>query len=151
MPPSDSMLHCDPSHPFRWLYPDFNSYFASAKQQEYPELRGRPVGIVASEGENTCTIAASIEARRCGVKTGTKLRDARQVCPDIVLRPAQHGLYAAHHRRILVEIDRLVPVTRVWSVDEVSIRLRGPHQQSEPALALARAIKVGLAALAATA
>lgn len=143
---ADPILQFDPAHPFRWLYLDFNSYFASVEQQEYPELRGRPVGIVAAEGENTCTIAASIEAKRHGVKTGTRLRDARLLCPDIVMRRARHPLYVAYHQRILAELDRHVPVERVWSIDEVSIRLLGPQRRPAAAMDLARAIKAGLAA-----
>jgi DNA polymerase-4 len=144
-PVTQPLLDHDPSRPFRWLYLDFNSFFASVEQQEYPELRGRPIGILASPGENTCTIAASIEARPFGVKTGTPLREARRLCPDIVFRPARHELYTAYHRRILAELDRHLPVERVWSIDEVSARLLGPQRRPEAAFALARAIKSGLA------
>ena len=142
----DPLLQLDPTRPYRWLFLDLNSYFASVEQQEDPRLRGRPVGIVPSAGENTCTIAASIEARRCGVRTGTPLREARRLCPGIVLRPARHALYVAYHHRVLAEVDRHVPVERVWSIDEVSVRLLGPQRRPAEALALARAIKAGLAA-----
>ena len=54
----------------RALYVDFNSYFASAEQQMRPELRGQPIGIVAVMTPSTCCIAASVEAKRFGVKTG---------------------------------------------------------------------------------
>lgn len=145
VPVNQFLLDCDPEQPFRWLYLDFNSFFASVEQQEYPALRGRPVGIVASAGENTCTIAASIEARAQGVRTGTPLREARRRCPGLVLRPARHPLYLAYHHRILAELDRHVPVERVWSIDEVSVRLVGPQRRPAAALALARAIKSGLA------
>ena len=82
----DPLLRLDPARPFRWLFLDFNSYFASVEQQEDPSLRGRPVGVVPSEGENTCVIAASVEARALGIRTGTPLREARRLCPGIALR-----------------------------------------------------------------
>lgn len=141
----DPLLRLDPTHPFRWLFLDLNSYFASVEQQEDPALRGRPVGVVPSPGENTCLIAASIEARRLGAKTGTPLREARRLCPGLVLRPARHALYVTYHHRILAAIERHVPVSRAWSVDEVSVRLLGPQRRPAEALALARAIKAGIA------
>ena len=40
-----------------WLFLDLNSYFASVEQQDRPELRGRPVGIVAVNTDSTCCLA----------------------------------------------------------------------------------------------
>ena len=56
----------------RYLFIDFDSFFASVEQQNDPKLREKPVGVVPSLGVNTtCCIAASYEAKRFGVKTGT--------------------------------------------------------------------------------
>ena len=150
MPPDshddDPLLRLDPHRPFRWLFLDLNSFFASVEQQEDPRLRGRPVGVVPSEGENTCTIAASIEARPLGIRTGTPIREARRLCPGIVLKPARHALYVDYHQRIVAEVERHAPVSRTWSVDEMSVRLLGPQREREAALALGRAIKAGIRA-----
>ena len=55
----------------RYLFIDFDSFFASVEQQLHPRLRGCPVGVVPMVGvETTACIAASYEAS-FGVKTGT--------------------------------------------------------------------------------
>ncbi|MBK6417573.1 MAG: hypothetical protein IPF79_00020 [Ignavibacteria bacterium] len=62
----------------RSLYVDLNSYFASVEQQADPSLRGRPIAVVPMIADTTCAIAASYEAKRFGVKTGTIVADARR-------------------------------------------------------------------------
>lgn len=69
----------------RSLFIDFNSYFASVEQQLDPALRGRPVGMVPVIADSSSCIAASIEAKVFGVKTGTRLADAKRMCPGIDL------------------------------------------------------------------
>lgn len=60
-----------PPDGLRWLYVDFNSYFASVEQQLEPRLRCRPVAVIPVDTDTTCAIAASYEAKAFGVKTGT--------------------------------------------------------------------------------
>jgi DNA polymerase-4 len=102
------------------LYLDMNSYFASVEQQVEPGLRGRPVAVIPSDSENTCCIAASIEAKMRGVKTGTIVREARRLCPGIVLRPARHDLYVDFHHRIKAAVEWVATVATTHSIDEVS-------------------------------
>ena len=56
--------------PLRYLTIDFNSFFASVEQQERPELRGKPVGIVPVMAETTGCVAISIEAKATGSASG---------------------------------------------------------------------------------
>ena len=107
--------------PLRVLYVDFNSYFASVEQQMRPELRGRPVAVVPVLAETTCCIAASYEAKRCGVKTGTLVSESRKLCPDIRFVEARQAGRG----------DRILPACRARAVDR-----RGglpPHGQRLPA------------------
>jgi len=76
------------------LYVDFNSYFAEVEQQHVPELRGKPLGVLAVMAETTCCIAASYEAKAFGIKTITTVRDARNLCPNMIFVEARHAVYA---------------------------------------------------------
>jgi DNA polymerase-4 len=54
------------------------------EQQENPALHGKPVIVVQTLTESAMAIAASYAAEAFGIKTGTLVRDARQLCPDVV-------------------------------------------------------------------
>lgn len=129
---------------FDWLFLDLNSYFASVEQQENPRLRGRPVAVVPVDSDYTCAIAASHEAKACGIKTGTMVKDARLRCPQLIRVLADHEKYVRYHKRVLKEIDRHIPVEIVASVDEMACRLTGRWREPERAHALALEIKDGL-------
>jgi DNA polymerase-4 len=130
---------------FRWLYIDFNSYFASVEQQLHPQLRGKPVAVVPVDTDATCAIAASYEAKAYGIKTGTPIWEAKQKCPGLICVLAQHEHYIEFHHRILDEIDRHVPVTEVCSIDEAAVRLMDNETDPARATEIALSIKKGLA------
>jgi len=69
------------------LHLDMNSYFATAEQQANPIYRGRPVGIIKAEGRG-CVIAASVEAKKFGVRTGCTTWEAKKMCPWIIFVPS---------------------------------------------------------------
>jgi DNA polymerase IV len=134
-----------PPSPLRWLYVDFNSYFASVEQQLRPELRGRPVAVVPVETDSTCAIAASYEAKAFGVKTGTAIWEAKAKCPGLICVLARHEAYVDFHHRAIEEINRHIPVTDICSIDEMAARLLRNEAQPEAARRIALSIKAGLA------
>jgi len=135
-----------PPRPLRWLFLDLNAYFASVEQQEDPALRGRPV-IVAPRGiDTTVAIAASYEAKRLGISTGTPVWEAKAKCRDLAIVSPRHELYVAYHDRIVAEIARHIPVTKVCSIDEVACRLLHNENSEAEVRALAGRIKAGIAA-----
>jgi DNA polymerase-4 len=129
----------------RSLLVDFNSYFASVEQQVEPRLRGKPLGVVPLLADTTVCIAASIEAKRFGVKTGTRVGDARKLCPGIEFVVARHELYIEYHHRAVAVVDTLVPVRKVLSIDEMDCELTGRWREPERALETARRVKAELA------
>ncbi len=130
----------------RSLLVDFNSYFASVEQQAQPRLRGKPLGVVPMLADTTVCIAASIEAKTFGVKTGTRVADARKMCPGIEFVVARHELYIDFHHRAVAVVDSMVPVRAVLSIDEMDCELTGRWREPERAMKIARQVKEGLRA-----
>ena len=128
----------------RSLFIDFNSYFASVEQQLDPALRGRPVRVVPVMADSSCCIAASVEAKVFGVKTGTRASDAKRLCPGIELILADHAKYVQVHKQAVAVVDRLAPVRQVVSIDEMECELTGRWRERERALRLAQQVKAAL-------
>ncbi len=128
------------------LFFDMNSFYASVAQAEEPALMGRPVGVLTGEGPNTACIAASIEAKRCGVGMGTRQDEARQLCPGIVFRPVKHDVCVQYHHAILRAVDTVLPVHRVFSIDECSCLLMGSQQKLQKAVEIGRALQAAVLA-----
>jgi DNA polymerase-4 len=130
----------------RCLLVDFNSYFASVEQQAEPRLRGKPLGVVPMLADTTVCIAASVEAKQFGVKTGTKVAEARRLCPGIEFVVARHELYIDYHHRAVAVVDTIVPVRAVLSIDEMDCELTGRWREPARALDTAKKVKAALAA-----
>jgi DNA polymerase-4 len=126
------------------LFFDMNSYFASVCQAEEPELRGRPVAVVTTVAPGAACIAASIEAKRKGVGMGVRIKEARQLCPGIVFRPAKHDVFVAYHHRIKAAVDTVIPIAQAHSVDEFSCHLMGRQRKLETALSLGRDLQAAI-------
>ena len=84
-----------------WLYLDINSYFATVEQQVNPELRYKPIAVVPLLSDSTSAIAASQEAKLKGIKTGTRIYEAKKLCPELICIQARHELYVEYHNKIL--------------------------------------------------
>jgi DNA polymerase IV len=124
-----------------YLFIDMNAYFASCEQHLQPHLRGRPVAVTPVDADSTACIAASYEAKKFGIKTGTRASDARMLCPGITLVPARPKEYIRIHHQIIDAIDSVLPVTTVMSVDEMMCKLWGTHREPDVAVRVAHQVK----------
>ena len=114
------------------LFLDMNSYFASVEQEVTPEARGRPL-VVAPAGavDSACCIAASIEAKRHGARTGMTVGEARRACPGLIVAPSRPRLYIEYHHRIVKAVETIAPVHRIESIDEMYCVL-GRRERERP-------------------
>lgn len=125
------------------LYIDFDAFFANVERQLEPAIRDRPVGVTALDSDYSAFITRCYNAKAWGIKRGMRVRDAREICPNLVVRVARPDVYVDIHNRILDEIDRHVPVTKVWSIDEMECALIGDERAG--AYDLAVRVRDGLA------
>lgn len=101
---------------------DMNAFFASIEQRDFPSLLGQPVAITNGL-RGSCIITCSYEARALGIHTGMRLRQAQQLCPDLIQRPTRPKVYAKVSRSIMRSLTNVCPDIEVFSVDEAFIDL----------------------------
>ena len=107
------------SRPLTSLFIDCDSFFASVEQHLNPALRGTPVGVAPVMAETSCCIAASYEAKHYGVKTGTGIREARQLCPGIKIVESKPVEYVKVHHKVIEAVEDCIHVEAVLSIDEM--------------------------------
>src|SRR5690606_18873355 len=107
------------------LYLDFDGFFASVEQQIDCKLRGRPVGVTPFNtlDGNRCLIACSKEAKKAGISNVMGIAEARRICPEIILVHQKPDMYRRAHNALLAEIESVVPVSVIKSIDELSCDL----------------------------
>lgn len=119
---------------------DMDAFFASIEQRDFPELRGRPVGVTNGM-TGTCIITSSYEARRHGVKTGMHLREAQALCPSLVQRPSRPEHYARVSISIIEALQDITPDIEIFSVDEMFLDITHVQKLHGPPEAIAKMVK----------
>src|SRR3989344_5529018 len=127
------------------LHVDLDSFFATAAQQANPGLRKKPVGIIKAKGRS-CIIAASKEAKKYGVKTGSSVFDAKKLCPSIILVCAEFEKYEDITYRFIKICQQYSPICEVFSLDECFIDITDTEKLWGSALSIALDIQKRLAA-----
>ena len=112
--PEPTSDHCPVLWPRAIVLVDMNAFFASIEQRDRPEWRGRPVAITNGH-QGTCIITCSYEARAYGIKTGMRLKQARQLCPELIQCPAHPERYAETSAAIMETLRDITPDIEIFS------------------------------------
>lgn len=101
------------------LHCDANNFFASVEQIFRPELKGKPVAVTGdAKKRNGIVLAKSEEAKRCGVKTGDTIWQAKQKCPNIVCLPSHMHLYEEYSTKLFEIYCDYSDQVEAFSIDE---------------------------------
>jgi len=128
------------------MYIDMNSYFASCEQQRHPELRHKPLGVLTYDSPNAAVIAASIEAKRKGVKAGMRLGEARMLCPEMLTITTHPAWYRQIHVDIMLILRKYCDDVIAKSIDEALMNFTSYRLVYDDFTAIARQIKADIRA-----
>ena len=103
------------------LHLDMNSYFASVEQQDHPVFRGQVLGVCEHLGG--IIIAASREAKKWGIKTGTPVWEAKKLYPKIILTQTSPERYRYYHQLLVRVVSEYTDRVERYSIDEVFLDL----------------------------
>lgn len=119
---------------------DMNSYFASVEQQANPFLRGKPIGVCAYLHKNGCVIAASVEAKKMGMKVGMTVGEARETVPSASFVENDPAKYRTVTSKVFAILHELSDTIEHYSIDEAFVDLTGwCRDEAEAAFLLSRA------------
>ncbi len=125
----------------RIIHLDINSCFATIEQQANPILRGRPIVVAAYATNSGCVLAASIDAKKIGIKTGMRVGEAKQIFPKVIVLEPDPEKYRFVHKkikRILRDYsDQVIPK----SIDEFVLKVRVAGSMQHVALEIKQRIK----------
>lgn len=95
---------------------EFRGFDKNEWKKEFVDDKGRVHGIV---------IAKSYEAKKHGIKTGTHLRDALFMCPNLLVIPSDHLFYQQLSTKLKAFLMTRIPILEQYSIDEFWGDLRG--------------------------
>jgi DNA polymerase-4 len=102
------------------LHADLDSFYASVEQRDDPSLLGRPVIVGGG-----VVLAASYEAKACGIHSGMGGGRARRLCPQATVMPCRFEAYTTASREVFAIFEDMAPRVEALSIDEAFLDVRG--------------------------
>ena len=100
------------------IHADFDAFYASVEQRDYPELIGKPV-VVGGKSENRGVVAsASYEARAFGISSAIPMSRAYRLCPQLVRKPPRFEVYRSVSNKVMDIFRSITPLVEPLSLDE---------------------------------
>lgn len=122
---------------------DVNSAFLSwtaveqLKNGTKVDLRTIPSIIGGNQkSRHGIVLAKSVSAKKCGIVTGEPVVNALRKCPELVMAPPNHKMYAEYSNRLMEFLKSYTPDIEQVSVDECYMNFTGiAHRYVSPVAA----------------
>ena len=119
-----------------FLHADLDAFYASVEQLLDPSLRGRPVAVGGG-----VVLAASYEAKACGVTGGMAGWRAKQLCPDLVFAGGHFADYQRLGDQVVDVLRDYTPLVERISIDEAFLDVAGSVHLFGPPTTIAEEIR----------
>ncbi len=119
----------NPSPPYTMML-DINSCFATLEQQANPLIRGKPVVVSAYTTNKGFILAASIEAKKLGIKTLMSVGEAKHIYPRVVVLPPDPAKYRFINKALFTLLNSYTDAITIKSIDEMAMDLRNTSSMS---------------------
>jgi len=100
------------------IHIDMDAFYASVEQRDDVRLRGRPIAVVDARGWGIVA-TASYEARATGVRAGTPITAAKQLCPGLIVVEARMPVYESISEDVKSIAASYTPLVEPVMLDEV--------------------------------
>lgn len=107
------------------LHADLDAFYASVEQRDNPRLRGRPVIVGGG-----VVLAASYEAKACGIRTAMGGRQALRLCPNAIVVPPRMSAYSEASKAVFEVFENTTPLVEGISIDEAFLEVGGLRRVS---------------------
>jgi len=118
------------------LHADLDAFYAAVAVKEDPSLLGKPMAVGGG-----VVLSCTYEARAYGVRGGMPVREARTLCPNLIVVDGTFGAYVDYSRKVFDVFESYTPLVERLSIDEAFLDVLGSmHLFGSPA-DIARSIR----------
>ena len=105
------------------LHCDANSFYASVECLYRPDIRDKPVAVSGdAQARHGIILTKNQLAKRCGVKTGEAIWQAREKCPELMCVPPDYPLYLRFSRKMRRIYEQYSSRVESFGLDEAWVR-----------------------------
>lgn len=114
------------------LHLDLDAFYATVEMLLNPALRDKPLIVAMGDPNQRGVVStASYPARKFGVHSAMTVREALRLCPQAIVVPVRHKIYAEHSRRVMDLLREHSPLVEQVSIDEAYIEIPAPEDGAQ--------------------
>jgi DNA polymerase IV (DinB-like DNA polymerase) len=109
------------------MHIDMNAFFPACEEMRDPSLKGKAHAVIMTPERQSSLItrgavaSCSYVARKFGVKSAMSLSKAKELCPDLILKPVDKDYYNSVSQQVMRLLEEYADSLEQTSIDEAYI------------------------------